>query len=449
MVVSAHRTTCAVTLRRLALAALAALAGLLAGCEGCATEERPPTTCSLPDGTSLSVGQSGPAEDGCNICLCTARLELSCTLRDCSPPPPRDAGPGPVDGGSDEGDAGVIDEGPCRDADRDGFYDCIDENYPERPTEIDCDDTRFHVQPGGIEFPDTPEDDNCDGSNDDWQRCGCEGPATSAPALASAMDLCGDVVVSATKSGAAVQFGIVEAYQGVVDVRVRARQDEPDQAPVIIGNNCMATLSTGDAVGTAIGIEAGTCSGIERPICDVARLDLTLRAPPNARGFAFDFMFLSYEWPEFLCLVYNDTFLANVRTPAVNDGVETNAAFDTSGRPITVNVGFFENPAEWTVPLDGTSHARPSFYGCPSPGDDEFQPGCTLPSYCAGGLDAREGSGSGWLTTSVPIVPGQQDLRLTLRIHDEGDGDFDSIVLLDGFRWLPNEPELQTSKEAR
>jgi len=53
------------------------------------------------------------------------------------------------------------------------------------------------------------------------------------------------------------------------------------------------------------------------------------------------------------------------------------------------------------------------------------------------------------LTTSVPVIPGQQDLQLTLSIHDEGDGILDSLVLVDAFRWLPFEPELTTSKDGR
>jgi hypothetical protein len=438
------------------IAFLCCLPAVVAACDGCSsTNGTGESGCQLEDGTVLAVGESGPAPDGCNTCLCTLAEELSCTTSACNDAGPEqpDAGPEP-DAGTP--DAGVVDEGPCHDEDGDGFYSCIDESFPARPTIVDCDDVRFHVQPGGIEFPETTEDDNCNGDNTDFLTCGCDGVASNVRDLAAGMDLCGDVVAGATKSGGAEQFGIVGAYQTVVEERVRVRIDAPDAPPVVIGNTCLTTLSTGTATGTGTAEGPQTCDhadpdpeggGISSgTICDLAQIRLTLRAPPNAQGFAFDFMFLSYEWPEFLCQVYNDTFYALVQTDAVFEGAETNAAFDTAGRPITVNVGFFENPAEWTVPLDGTSQAEDAFGSCSFPTED----GCVLPEYCNDGtLDARSGSGSGWLTTTVPIRPGEQDVQLVLSIHDESDSAFDSIVLLDSFRWLNLPTELETSKEQR
>lgn len=451
------------TMRSLALPSASLAAALLAAtlgaaCDGC-TPPPPDQTgsCTLPNGDPLGVGESGAAGDGCNTCVCTLSGALSCTEIACN-----DAGPEEGEGETGEGegeevvDAGV-DEGPCHDDDGDGFYDCIDENHPERPTVVDCDDQRFHVQPNGIEFPDTPEDDNCNDDNTDYSTCDCAGlDAANARDMAAAMDLCGDVVASATKpEGSAEQFGIVEAYQGVIEERVRVRLDGPDAEPVVIGNTCLATLSSGSATGTTVSDGPSDCGftdpdpagGSDDTICDLAQIELTLRAPPNAQGFAFDFMFLSYEWPEYLCDQFNDTFYAIVETDAVFDGTATNAAFDTAGRPITVNVGFFENPATWTVPLDGISHAGDAFGGCSSAAIEPV-PGCVLPTYCDdGSIDIRSGSGSGWLTTTVPITPGQQDVKLTLSIHDESDGALDSIVIMDSFRWLNLPTELETAKE--
>ena len=437
--------------------ALACLpATLLMGCEGCTPViEEPRAPCELPDGQVLSIGNTGPAGDGCNTCVCTGAEKLDCTTRACNDAGPEqdDAGPQPEDAGTIT-DAGVG-EGPCHDEDNDGFYSCVDPDHPERPSPIDCDDQRFHVQPGGIEFPDTTEDDNCDGFNTDYVTCDCGGLASNPRDLASAMDLCGDVIVDATKNGAPVQFGVVDAYQGVIEERVRVRVDDPADPIVVIGNSCLMTLSSGTATGPDDGQGPGACNfqdpdpalgsgGSGDQICDLAQVHLTLRAPANAHGFAFDFMFLSYEWPEFLCQVFNDTFYAIVETDAVFDGAATNAAFDTAGQPITVNVGFFENPPEWTVPLEGISHARPS----PGPCSVPSAPGCQLPAYCnEPNFDARNGSGSGWLTTTVPIAPGEQDIKLTLSIHDESDSILDSIVIIDNFRWLNLPTELETAKE--
>ena len=47
---------------------------------------------------------------------------------------------------------------------------------------------------------------------------------------------------------------------------------------------------------------------------------------------------------------------------------------------------------------------------------------------------ARQGGGTGWLTTTSPVVPGE---TATLRfvIFDEGDHILDSTVLIDNFQW--------------
>jgi len=41
---------------------------------------------------------------------------------------------------------------------------------------------------------------------------------------------------------------------------------------------------------------------------------------------------------------------------------------------------------------------------------------------------------TGWLRTSWPIEAGET-FTLTFSIHDEGDGIFDSVVILDNFRF--------------
>ena len=45
---------------------------------------------------------------------------------------------------------------------------------------------------------------------------------------------------------------------------------------------------------------------------DQATLTLTLLVPPNQNSFSFDFNFLSAEYPEFVGMIYNDTFEANI-----------------------------------------------------------------------------------------------------------------------------------------
>jgi hypothetical protein len=45
------------------------------------------------------------------------------------------------------------------------------------------------------------------------------------------------------------------------------------------------------------------------------------------------------------------------------------------------------------------------------------------------------GGSTGWLTTTAPVTPGDT-LKLRFAIFDEGDGIYDSSVLIDNFQWL-------------
>ena len=52
----------------------------------------------------------------------------------------------------------------------------------------------------------------------------------------------------------------------------------------------------------------------------------------------------------------------------------------------------------------------------------------------AGAQCGQGGSSTGWLTTTWPIEAGEP-FTLTLHIHDTGDGQLDSLVLIDNFTW--------------
>ncbi len=427
-----------------ALASLVAVCMAMAGCESC-TGGQSGDECVI-DGVKLEVGDTGD-KDECTSCICGPGHVLECadTCAD-------DAGaPGRNDGGTDDEDAGRP-PSLCFDRDLDGFFDCADEFYPERPEAIDCDDTRFYIQPGGYDFPGNGDDDDCDGETDELPACTCS-TATGATDLLAAMDLCDDTVGSSTKSGDALQFAV---YQDSYFTNV-----VPEVGP------CLVAMSTGDALAaTADDLQLQHCTtgfgdgcfqdpdpnaAVTSRVFDLATVTLHLDVPPNARGLAFRFMFMSSEWPEYLCKEYNDTFYAIVESDAVFARTRTNFAFDTNNRPVTVNVGFFEAPRDWTEDLTPTPFgATDSSAECTTEDDPSYVPGCALPAYCESSLPADlrfEGSGSGWLTASTPVEPGEQDVVLTLSIHDEGDGIFDSLALLDHVRWLPYTPPLGVVKE--
>lgn len=135
------------------------------------------------------------------------------------------------------------------------------------------------------------------------------------------------------------------------------------------------------------------------PCYDFHSVALTLRAPAWAKSFSFDFDFFSAEYPGYVKQSYNDSFFAVLRAASTNGGRPTNIAFDSNGGAMEVDNAYFQN---------------------------EFHP---LPN-AGTGFD-RNGS-SGWLRTSWPIKGGEE-FTIEFNVHDEGDGVFDSLVLLDSF----------------
>jgi hypothetical protein len=60
------------------------------------------------------------------------------------------------------------------------------------------------------------------------------------------------------------------------------------------------------------------------------------------------------------------------------------------------------------------------------------------------GMDINnEGGGTGWLTTTAPVIPGET-IILELMVFDVSDGFYDSNVLFDKFRWIPSDTTVGT-----
>lgn len=302
------------------------------------------------------------------------------------------------------------------DSDSDGFG----------PTQGDCNDGEPAIGPSALEDLGTDGegdgiDNDCDGLTDEPESdpCDCPGADSSAQSLAEALGLCDARFLVTAQKQMTAPFGdlgfAVSSAMGA--------------------NNCMVTqqgcgmaiLSTGpvgqsnpnDAVSMGSGAAALALDPqpqyrgskkisvlAKSPSCDVSQLQLKLVAPANAQGFAFDFLFASAEYDEFINSAYNDTFYAILEHPDVNGGKTTNIAFDDNDHEIQVNTNYFENNAH---PCDESGSG--------------WEPE----------IDDKSGS-TGWLRTTWP-VSGGDEFTLTFSIHDEGDCIYDSIVLIDDFRW--------------
>lgn len=79
---------------------------------------------------------------------------------------------------------------------------------------------------------------------------------------------------------------------------------------------------------------------VSASIGDNIGLELTLRAPSNATGFAYDFNFHSDDYPEWVCFIYNDQFVAIVDPPPPG-AIHGNVSFDSQQNPVGVNIDLF------------------------------------------------------------------------------------------------------------
>ena len=171
-------------------------------------------------------------------------------------------------------------------------------------------------------------------------------------------------------------------------------------------------------------------------------LTLTIRVPTNAHSFSIKSNFYSAEFPEWTCSPYNDffvilldsTFMGNPGNP-----MDKNLAFYTDPNtmmnyPVGVNLahgtGLFTQCVNGSTGCDGTAGSITSCVGTADltgTGFDDPAPGS-----CDG--NSLNGGGTGWLTTTGNVVPGET-ITLRIAIWDTSDHAFDSLAIIDAFTW--------------
>lgn len=315
--------------------------------------------------------------------------------------------------------------------------------------------------PAAAEIPDNSCDDDGDGKVDNVEECDGSLPVTGdAEAFAKAIGLCAKAgsgkdwgLVSATftrgfgssAAANAAQHGILPKFGSAIKPRE---------------GRSLGVLSTGyarefdDANGTSTSFKDGVLRGgglagavppgYPKPAegCrqatgtnDVIDVKLTLKAPPNATGFTFDFNFYSSEWPEFVCSEFNDGFVAYLSARGFNGGKPENVSFDSKQNPVSVNNGFFDRctPNATT----GCMGDKRSTSVCPGGAGELAGTGFGIEGrFCsATGTKTASGGATGWLTSTAPVEPGET-FTLEFIIWDTGDAQLDSSVLLDKFRWV-------------
>jgi hypothetical protein len=434
---------------------------------------------------------NGKAADGCEWntlqdgpCLCTPGM-----MQACYDGAPGTQNVGPCKGGMQTCDASGSSWGPCvgevlpkaelcgnaiddncngktdegLDLDGDGWKTC-DGDCCDAPGA--CGATPKLINPGAFEVPNNGVDDDCDPSTPDAEAAPCSSAqkfaGVSATDIAKAIELC--QFTSANPPLIQKKWGVITASQLYADGTPAGVDLTDSQTAVLVDygtggvvpkkNATMAGLSTGmmrdkDDPGYVIPITgtsftsaipfmptpaaplgtytsahgqallggkcgAMNCSALGTEADDSVDVRLVIRVPTNAQSFSYDFRFFSAEYQSYQCSDYNDYYLAMLSTKAAGIPADHNISFDALKNPVSVNNGFFQvcggNLMNCGACPDGTA------------------------ALVGTGMDDVNGGGTEWLTTDAPVVPGET-MTIEFVIFDVQDHIYDSLVLLDNFRW--------------
>jgi hypothetical protein len=188
----------------------------------------------------------------------------------------------------------------------------------------------------------------------------------------------------------------------------------------------------------------GCSSGSDPTANDSVMLYLRLRAPTNVKAFSFNSYFFSAEYPEYVCTTFNDQFIALVDTPngvpsPIANPIDKNLMTYTQGSkqwPIGINIAagtslFAVCDSQATNPMCWDTSVSP--LSCSLGSSQLMGTGFEAPT----GSTCTIGGGTFWLTTAGNVIPGDI-VELRIAIWDVGDSAFDSLAVIDGFKWLAN-----------
>jgi hypothetical protein len=171
---------------------------------------------------------------------------------------------------------------------------------------------------------------------------------------------------------------------------------------------------------------------------DPVMLKMELRVPAGVKSFSFNIYFLSMEFPNHVCTTYNDFFVVlldstyNSVNPdsELKNPTDKNLAMAPGGYPVGVNMAKMEDSDLFTV--CEVSAEWPACLGT----DDLIGTGGFLTGLSSSSLPENKTprGGTGWLTVRGNVVA-DEVVTLRMAIWDTDDHIFDSMVLIDNFRW--------------
>jgi hypothetical protein len=440
--------------------------GLDAG-GGLATSDAGVSVVTGPLVVSAPACSGGPPQGTCSHSICSAGLGLttgcdSCVTTVCAANPSC-CGSGGVWNGACIAQANALCNVECA---TNGTGQCIvcyrdsidhdGDGYSF--AQGDCKDCDPNVNPGAFDFPGNGFDENCNGQIDEAATVcdnGLPFASTVGADYAKAIGLCQFTTSGA--SGASKTWGVLtDGANAPALVQADGTSVPHATSAAIMTNfgpnngpregNTLAVFSSGSARRpTDPAYAAPNGSGLNQnkacaypagfpknktgcPIAggqafDSSGMKVRIRVPTNAQSFAFNFHFLSAEYPEWVCDSYNDSFVALLTGVLPQNPVNSkNISFDFSNNPVNVNIGLFVAPG------------GPNIFTHPALTGTGFDGNC-------GGQVC--GGSTNWLTTTAPVQPGET-ITMQFNVWDTGDHAWDSTVLIDNWKWSALPATIQT-----
>lgn len=360
------------------------------------------------------------------------------------------------------------------DSDGDGYTtcggDCCDSTECSNPAA---------VNPGAFDVPGDGVDNDCDGMVDNTTLLCDQGLASGST---DPMDFAKSIELCQTASMADKKWGVISATWTLADgtgvPNPKAHAILPHYGTGVTphaGANLML-ISSGNAAGegdpnydASIDANMGKSSAFpadfysangnnlpNAPGCpapsggnanDPVMLTLKIRVPSNAQSFTLDTNFFSDEFPEWTCSPFNDFFvvlLDSMYSGSTPNPTDKNLAFytDMAGMKYPVGVNLAAgNTGLFTQCVNGTTGCSGALLGgqtgsittCSSTAE---LAGTGLEQTQSGSCDgnALKGGGTGWLTTSGNVMPGEI-MTLRIALWDTSDSNLDSLAVIDNFKW--------------
>lgn len=141
---------------------------------------------------------------------------------------------------------------------------------------------------------------------------------------------------------------------------------------------------------------------------DMLWFDFSVEVPPSTTGWQLDFVYFSNEFPEYVNSTFNDVFVVW----EVSESYVGNICF-IEGQPCTVTA--LDAIADaFSGPMEGL---HPALAGTGTQGEG-----------------STGGQTTGWVSLEGPASAGET-MALSFALFDMGDTSFDTMVVLDNWRW--------------